>query len=364
MDTKNTSINLPVDLLDWLKEQATKRHSTLSRTAADFLKERMDSHAPGIVNDIEWILNNRLPNYCMWFPDIPADTNDVIAAFTIERKATQEETDFMRDYAKEAYISLHPKQPQLAQSFAEVNEIHGVAACRILVATQTRHKLMRLFTAAIMDRDESAMETILVVPYKLDPRHKIWNSVRKQDRLQICTPDGLLHAILSTVPSAVRVKTASASAVIKISGSATAKVTKANKMTRDAIIEIERALERRNGGKLTVPIDFPYSRETRMEIILNELGVGIDQQIQVPPEELDQIQAMREYSMADKAIELQEDVEWAEDPEGKQKEMLARDRALAEYSITQVAKKDKEEKDMHAAENDLAETNEAETDST
>lgn len=158
---KNTSINIDLDILAWLDMEADRRKSNRSKIIMDIIRDRIESRPSGFLPDIDWLLQTQINPYMpdlVYLPNKPWDV------------------------AYDIY------------EYYDGDEI-GYTFSRILIAENTRDRLRELFAEAVLESLDTGVATIMLIPYKLDPKHKVWAAFEKQDLLHVCTPETLALTI-------------------------------------------------------------------------------------------------------------------------------------------------------------------------
>lgn len=158
---KNTSINIDLDILSWLDLEADRRKSNRSKIIMDIIRDRIESRPSGFLPDIDWLLQTQINPYIADLDPAPDKSWDVV------------------------------------QDIYEWDELTegGTLICRVLIVEKTRDRLRELFAEAVLESLDTGISTILLIPYKLDPKHKVWAAFEKQDLLYVCTPETLASTI-------------------------------------------------------------------------------------------------------------------------------------------------------------------------
>jgi hypothetical protein len=160
--TMKTSINMPLDIHEWVEREAEARGQKKSQIILRALRERMETRPSGFRNDVEWIMDNRILFY-----------NEEVGE-NIFRWTHYEDSDIAGFDA--------------AYSLSLLDE---PAFSYLLIAEDTRDNLRKLFADAVMFNLEVDTPTIMLIPYRFDPHNKTWESLKRHKEISICTPEGL-----------------------------------------------------------------------------------------------------------------------------------------------------------------------------
>lgn len=173
--SRNTSVSLENEVFDWLDTQGEKYGINRSKLINDIIRERIRRRPSGLNHDIEWILDNKVNYHKLAF--------GTDCKFHYKLEDCPEYGDFSTAYS----ITLDD-EPPLAY---------------VLAAEDTRETLKDLFADSVMFYMEKVTPIILVIPYRMDPSHKIWELLSKHEGIIVTTPEDLvdhIEGIMSGLP--------------------------------------------------------------------------------------------------------------------------------------------------------------------
>lgn len=166
-DLVNASFNLPRDVSVWLSEYADTVSTTKTSVLVKTLQDAMNEKGSGFRTDVEWILRNKISYHKRTFGE------------STEFHWKYEDVENYGDFTSGYSLSLD-EEPPLGY---------------VLAAENTRNNLRQLFADAVMFYMEKMLSVILLIPYRLDPTHKVWTALKKHDGIQVCTPETLVDEI-------------------------------------------------------------------------------------------------------------------------------------------------------------------------
>jgi len=168
--TVNKSISFSPDVLEWLDIQADKRGISRSKVFNDIVRDRMDSAPSGLKHDVEYLLEN---NY--------STDGFNLSNLTWSHFNTKD---------KNSVFKTVYKLKDVRNKFDPDN-----TACYVIPTETTRDNLRELFANAVIFNVDHASPVVLLIPYKLNPRHKIWSAFEQYPSIYICTPESFITAI-------------------------------------------------------------------------------------------------------------------------------------------------------------------------
>lgn len=154
MKTVTRSFSILLEDSEWLDKQAKETGRSKSQVVASAIGAARTLASGTFIQDVRWVLAHKLGN--MEVIENPAGDN----------------------------FDLHLEI--VNKSFENVI---------VLGATNTLDRLHELFARCILHRDRRNRPVIFLIPYKLDPEHQVWKSIRDMDNIRVCTPDNLPRII-------------------------------------------------------------------------------------------------------------------------------------------------------------------------
>ena len=180
---KNTSINIPTHIDDWLSKEAVVRSLNKSQVVTKLIQERIDgkTRTSGFLTDIDWLLDQELA--------VTANNIKDMELAWRQQTSTPEGFDAMYSIY---FVNTHVPVNSAKRKDAILN---------IMVAESSRTNLRDLFASAVMQSlSDKGVGTMMVIPYKLNPKHEVWEALAKFDEIKVVTPDSfgrVMRAIIS-----------------------------------------------------------------------------------------------------------------------------------------------------------------------
>ena len=157
MKTAVKSFSIPEDDLAWIVRESTRTGKSQSQIVSDSINGTRTGASGTFVQDVNWIIKHKLTRFiCSQIPTV--------------------DFDFRFDVLDMGFNSIS-----------------------LVGSSSSLEQLFELMARCILLRDKTREPVIFVVPYKLDPEHDVWKSLRAQEKIHVCTPDAMPRILKSAM---------------------------------------------------------------------------------------------------------------------------------------------------------------------